>query len=77
MSPATVWTPLSATQTGYQKGFADPTYDSSTDYFIDVLFEGTGFFAVIATPSTELSLGVATPYTELTAPATAYVELTL
>jgi hypothetical protein len=75
---ATVWTELSVAETGYQHGFADPSYDASTDYFIDFLFEGTAFFAQMPTSYTALTLaGGATPTTELTAPSTPYVELTL
>lgn len=74
--PATPWTELSATETGWVEGFPDPAYDASTDYFIDVLFEGTALFAVTATPYTELSIS-ATPSTELTGVLTTYTELTL
>lgn len=75
--PATPWTELTGAAPAWLDGFVDPTIDPLTDLYVDVLFEGTLMLAVIATPATELSLSVATPTTELTTPATAYVELSL
>jgi hypothetical protein len=77
MSPATAWQELSVAGAAFQEGFPDYSYDASTDYFIDVLFETTNFFAMLPTTGTELTLAVATPSTELTTPSTAYTELTL
>ena len=64
-TPATPWTELTTAQTGWMEAFPDGSYLASEDYFIDVLFEGTGFFAVIPTAYTELSAPV-TNWTELT-----------
>lgn len=73
---ATNWTELNmAANTGWQHGFTDPTYDVTLDFFIDVLFEGTGFFAPVAASYTELNMS-ATPTVELTTPSTGWTELT-
>lgn len=74
MSPATVWTELSATGAGWTPG--TPENDGTEDFFIDFLFEGTGFFAAMPPDYTVLSVA-ASSSTELTTPASAYVELTL
>lgn len=74
--PATPYTELTVTQTGWTAGFADSSMSSEDDFFIDFLFEGTGFFAHLPDACTELSLsGGATPSTELTAPSVAWTEL--
>jgi len=74
--PATPWTELTGAGGGWQEGFPDPTYNAGLDFFIDVLFEGTGFFALLPTTYTELT-GSAWATTELSGTATPYTELTL
>lgn len=63
MSPTT-WTEVTTPAQGWQAASASVMEDSSSDYFIDVLFEGTAFSSA------------AVSYTEITAPAAAYVERT-
>jgi hypothetical protein len=74
--PATPWTELTGSATGFQIGFPDAAQDASSDYFIDVLFEGSAFSGFTPTSYTELT-GSAWPTTELTGTATPYTELTL
>jgi hypothetical protein len=74
VTPATPWVQLSATAAGWTEG--TPENDGSEDFFIDFLFEGTGFFALTLTPYTELSVAAAS-YVELTTPVSTYVELSL
>jgi hypothetical protein len=80
MTPATNWQKLNmAAGTGWTPGFPDPTYDSSSDYYEDFLFEGAAF-AIAPTTHTELTLaGGATATTELilSGGPTPYTELTL
>ncbi len=74
MSPATAWTELSVTDTGWQQ--AVPSLGNpDDDYYIDVIFEGTVFFNPGVT-HTELSVA-ATAATELTAPSTSWTEVTI
>ena len=68
----TVWVEMVATATGWTDGI--PENDGSEDFFIDFLFEGTGFFA-IAADYTEHSVGAAS-YTEHTSNTATYVEHT-
>jgi len=72
MSPATTWLEKSLTGTGWVEGI--PQGDSSTDYFIDVLFEGTTLFNIV-TSYTEKSIP-ATSYTENSVAATTWTERT-
>lgn len=74
MAGATPWIELElGGPTGYVEGF--PSFIAN-DLYEDFLFEGA-IEAVTPVSYTELSLGSATPHTELSTPSTAYVELTL
>lgn len=73
MSPATVWTELTAPAGGFQEGIPDISYNPVDDFFIDVLYEGTAFFN-LTTDWTEMSVGAAS-YTELSVPATTWTEM--
>lgn len=44
--PATSWTEQTLTDSGWQEGIPF-IGDASTDYFIDVLFEGTTLFGIL------------------------------
>lgn len=57
----TTWAKRVATAGGFQEGRSSGS--GVGDYFIDVLFEGTGFMGIVPTPMTERS-----------APATATTE---
>lgn len=70
--PATPWTELTGDAPAWQEGI---TVSDGDDFFIDVLFEGTGTVAIMPWSGTELSLSVATPATELSVAATSWVEL--
>lgn len=70
--PATPWTELTGAAPAWQEGI---TVSDGDDFFIDVLFEGTGTTAIMPFAGTELSLGVATPSTELSITATPWTEL--
>jgi hypothetical protein len=74
VTPATPWVQLSATASGWTNG--TPENDGSEDFFIDFLFEGTGFFAAMPASYTELSVAAAS-FTELSVAASTYTELTL
>lgn len=71
MSP-TSWTELSQTGAGWQEG--EP-HDDAEDFYIDFLFEGTTFFAVLAAPYVESSVAAAS-YTEASVSAPIWTELT-
>lgn len=69
----TSWAERTAVDGGFQEGRAYG--DGTDDYFIDVLFEGTGFFAVPPWSGTERS-APSTSSTERTAPAPSWTERT-
>lgn len=74
MSPATVWQEGSQTGAGWQEG--EPPSDGSEDFYIDFLFEGTGFFGLVASTYTEASVAAAS-YTEASVAAPTWTEHTL
>lgn len=75
--PATPWSELTVTQTGWTAGFIDLSFNSDDDLFIDFLFDGIKVLLSADASYTELALaGGATPSTELTTPSTAWTELT-
>lgn len=73
MSPATSWTEASQTGAGWQDGEPD---DFTEDFYIDFLFEGTGFQGLVATTYTEASVA-ASSYVESVASAPTWTEQTL
>lgn len=68
----TSWTEASQTGAGWQEG---QPHDDAEDFFIDFLFEGTQFFAVLAATYTEASVAAAA-YTEQSVAAPTWAELT-
>lgn len=74
MSPATSWTELSQSNAGWQDG--QPIGIGTDDFYIDFLFEGTWFVAVVPTIYTESSVAAAS-YTEASVAATTWTEGTL
>lgn len=73
MSPATSWIEASQTGAGWQEG--EPQ-DSSEDFYVDFLFEGTGFHGLVASTYTEASVAAAS-YTEASVAAPTWTEHTL
>lgn len=76
MAGPTAWVELTGNDGGWQEGIPAIDYDASTDYFVDVLFEGTNIFATIQPTWTELT-GSTPAGTELSVSAAPWVELTL
>lgn len=69
MSP-TAWTEVSAPANGWTEG--KPENDGTDDFFIDFLFEGTGFFNNVVSWTERTAAAVS--YTEKTAPAVTWTE---
>lgn len=70
----TVWTERTATAGAFTEGNAEN--DGSSDYFIDVLFEGTGLFGLVAASYVERTAAAAAG-TERVAASASWTERTV